>query len=244
MCDYLSEKVLQFSKSNENKLGDFEVTYGIETHGDIEIVENLKIHNHEEADTLLLLHAVSLDPNCEFVIQPPDTGVLILLITMYGKLPPNICFQTGKGDKIRKIDVGKVFCGLGELRSSPLLGFHAFTGSDVTGKFAGRSKEFCFKIFLSCNEDILIGLKHLGNTLSGDDCKALEWFVYVLPRNENHTNVSELRLFLYCHRKAQAESLPSTQGTLILHVMRAYYISKIWKSSLESIISLPPIDFG
>ena len=75
LCDYLSEKVLQFSKSNENKLGDFVVTYGIETYGNIEIVENLKRHNHEEADTLLLLHAVSLDPNCEVVLQSPDTDV-------------------------------------------------------------------------------------------------------------------------------------------------------------------------
>ena len=114
-------------------------------------MENLKRHNHEEADTLLLLHAVSLDPNCEVVIQSPDTDIFILLISMYGKLPPNIWFQTGKGDKIRKIDVGKVFCAIGELRSLSLLGFHAFTGSDVTGKFAGRSKEFCFKIFLTCN---------------------------------------------------------------------------------------------
>ena len=54
LCDYLSEKVLQFSKSNENKLGDFVVTYGIETYGNIEIVENLKRHYHEEADTRLL----------------------------------------------------------------------------------------------------------------------------------------------------------------------------------------------
>ena len=160
---------------------------------------------------------------------------------MYGKLPPNIWFQTGKGDKIRKIDVGKIFCALGELRSSSLLGFHAFTGSDVTGKFAGRSKEFCFKIFLSCNEDILIELRSLGNTLSEDDCKALERFVCILYKYENHTNVSEFRWYLYCHREAQAESLPPTQGGLKLHIMRAHYVSKIWKSSRESIMSLPPI---
>ena len=57
-CDYLSENVLQFGKSNENKLGDFVVTYGIETYGNIEVVENLKRHNHEKADTLLLLHGI------------------------------------------------------------------------------------------------------------------------------------------------------------------------------------------
>ena len=86
------------------------------------------------------------------------------------------------------------------VRHSSLLGFPAFTGSDITG----RGKEFGFKIYLSCNEDILIGLKNLGNTLSEDDCKALERFVCVLNKNENYTNVSELRWFLYCHHKQKA----------------------------------------
>ena len=68
LCDYLSQKVLQYSRSTENKLRDFVVTYGTQTNRNIEITETLKTHNHEEADTLLLLHAFSLDSTCEVVI--------------------------------------------------------------------------------------------------------------------------------------------------------------------------------
>ena len=67
---------------------------------------------------------------------------------MHGKLAPNIWFQTGKDDKIRKIDVVKIFCVLGELRSSSLLGFHAFTGSDVTGNLQGGVRSFALKYFI------------------------------------------------------------------------------------------------
>ena len=158
------------------------MTYGTQTNGNIETTETLKTHNHEEADTLLLRHAFSLDSTCEVVIQSPDTDVRILM--MYQKLPPNICFKTGTADKLRKIDICKLFYTLGERRSLALLGFHVFTGSDVSGKFAGRSKEFCFKTFLSCNDDVLIALENLGNILREDVFNNLEKFVCLLYRNK------------------------------------------------------------
>ena len=35
---------------------------------------------------------------------------------------------------------------LGDRRASATLGFHALTGSDMSGRFAGRTKEWCFKL--------------------------------------------------------------------------------------------------
>ena len=81
LCEYFAEKALKSSKS-VHKLGNFMVTFGNKTCRNMEINEALKVHNHEEADTLLLLHASLLDSSCEVVIQSPDTDVLVLLISM------------------------------------------------------------------------------------------------------------------------------------------------------------------
>ena len=227
LCEYLSKKVLNHSESSENKLRDFFVTYGTETLGNIDVDDNLRHHNHEEADTILLLHAFSFDSNCELVVQSPDTDILVLLVSMYKKLPSNTWFKTGKVDKLRLINIAKTYHALGEKRASALLGFHAFTGTDVTGKFAGRSKEFCLKVFLACDDDMLDALARLGEELSDDIHQLLERFVCLIYKSKQHTTVTELRWFLYSNREAEAESLPPTKSALEEHIKRAHYISMI-----------------
>ena len=39
--------------------------------------------------------------------------------------------------------------------SAAIVGFHAFTGCDNTSKFAGKSKEICFKKFYDADDDVL-----------------------------------------------------------------------------------------
>ena len=46
--------------------------------------------------------------------------------------------------------------------AAAILGFISFTGSDLSGRFPGRTKDWCFKVFLSCNSDILAALASLG----------------------------------------------------------------------------------
>jgi hypothetical protein len=46
---------------------------------------------------------------------------------------------------------------------SALLEMHAFTGSDTSGKFAGRTKEWAFKAFCEANTKILQCLEMLGD---------------------------------------------------------------------------------
>ena len=45
-----------------------------------------------------------------------------------------------------------------EKKLAAILGFHAFTGTDMTGKFARRLKETCYIHFLSADDDILKSL--------------------------------------------------------------------------------------
>ena len=98
------------------------------------------------------------------------------------------------------ISVRKIYENLGPKRASALLGLHAFTGTDMSGKFAGRTKDSCFKAFmsLSCDDEILQALAILGDDCDGDDlpidaCSQLERFVCMLYRSKAHTKVNELR---------------------------------------------------
>ena len=54
--------------------------------------------------------------------------------------------------KVCHLELYKYF---GARCSSDIIGFHAFTGCDNTGKFARRSKEICFKKFDDADDDVL-----------------------------------------------------------------------------------------
>ena len=59
--------------------------------------------------------------------------------------------------------------------------FRAFTGTDMTRKFAGQSKETCYKRFLEADKEVLDAFASLGNSESLPDeslISMLEKFVY------------------------------------------------------------------
>ena len=85
LTEYLAGKCLAYSKSPVSKLKKFLVTSGTETRPSIPDV--LLTHSQEEADTLLILHALTVDRDAKLVIDSPDTDVLILLIEIYQRLP-------------------------------------------------------------------------------------------------------------------------------------------------------------
>jgi len=68
------------------------VTFGTVTRGNVEIPQKLAHHNQEEADTLMLLHATSIEQDAEVVVFSPGTDELILLIQFNETLPDKIFF--------------------------------------------------------------------------------------------------------------------------------------------------------
>lgn len=59
---------------------------------------HLLSHNHEEADTLLILHAIDVarsDPFQKLIVQSPDTDVFLLLIYYQRSLCNHTIFKTG-----------------------------------------------------------------------------------------------------------------------------------------------------
>ena len=130
--------------------------------GQTSIPDVLLTHSQEEADIPLILHALTVDKDAEMVADSPDTDVLMLLIEMYQRLPAATSFLTGRRNLRRNIAVQPICEKLGEKRTYAMIGFHAFTGSDMSGRFAGRSKDWCFKVFLKCDSKILDALGALG----------------------------------------------------------------------------------
>lgn len=74
----------------------FIVTPGTKTKGNTSVSTALLTQSQEEADILLLLHALLIDKNVEVVIASPDTDVCLLRVQMYSRLPGDISFLTGK----------------------------------------------------------------------------------------------------------------------------------------------------
>ena len=246
LTEYLADKMLEHSMSPSNRLKNFIVTSGTQTKGNVAVPSTLVTHTQEEADTLLLLHALNVDSQAELVIDSPDTDVLLLMVHMYPSLPASTKFCTGKGKAKQNIPIQPIFYKLGQTRASAILGFHAFTGSDTSGRFAGRTKDWCFKVFMSCDEDIHKALASLGDTDPTPEVRSqLERFVCLLYRSKVHTNVNELRWFLYSNRAAEGESLPPTTSSLDLHIQRAHYIAMVWRKAAESHQCLPsPTEYG
>ena len=77
-----------------------------------------------------------------------------------------------------------------------LLGFHAFIGFDLTGKFSGFSKATCFDAFLKSNSFVHKAFASLGNNDDGlKEEKIDDWakFVLDLYQPKRPSNINTLR---------------------------------------------------
>ena len=108
-----------------------------------EFSADLRNHDHKEADTLLVLHAIDVaktNPLNECVVVSPDTDVFLLLLHYYEVLPPAILFRTGRGDAERDIPTQQYYESIGCKKAKVILGFHVFIGCDQIGRFSGKAK--------------------------------------------------------------------------------------------------------
>ena len=120
------------------------------------------------------------------------------------------------------IAVQDTYLHLGQKRSAAIIGVHAFTGCDVTVRFGGITKDWCFKVFLTCDDRILDALGHLGKeVLEPDTWAQLERFVCPIFKSKLHRAVKDLRWFFFSNRAAEGENLPPTFGALYLHILWA-----------------------
>ena len=104
---------------------------------------------HEEADTLLVLHASSVAGNA--VIRASDTDVLVILLGMIGRHMTSqrptayscIITDCGSVNSRQHIDVFSIANALEAKQkglAAAMPGLHAFTGSDFTTAFYMKGK--------------------------------------------------------------------------------------------------------
>ena len=136
LTQYLARKVLEKSQESGKNVVVAWGTRCQATHRDMAHLES----SHEEADTKLLLHAVDATSSGATCIEmvSPDTDVFVLSLRRYSQLCEDTSFVTGKGERYRKIKLGPIVRALGPAKTAALPGFHAWSGADITGSFAGK----------------------------------------------------------------------------------------------------------
>ena len=156
---YMSEKLLQYASIRGIHLVVAWSNKVAATHRNVTHLAS----SQEEADTKMLLHARDAKSNgaTRLEIHSPDTDVLILCIRRY----PLLCHDTKFVTPHKSISIGQTYEHLGANKAAALPAFHAVTGSDVTGHFAGKGKATCWKAFDTLDESALSSLAMLGTTL-------------------------------------------------------------------------------
>ena len=248
---YLAKKAIDFFMLNE---WSYAIIYDTFCNTNIEhLCQNIPNHSQEEADTLMILVALQMsaqNPFMELYVSSPDTDVLVLLLHHFPELCCHTMFRTGRGASIRDINIGAAFEAIGEKYAAAILGFHAITGCDQTGKFNGKLKRYCWKIFKTATDADLQGLKSLGDAgcLSDQTIKEIEHFVMTIYTKNipNHVeNIGDLCWYLFAKYQYEAEKLPPTAAALKFKILRSQYMSLVWKQSGKIHLDLPsPTECG
>ena len=125
---------------------------------------------------LLFMHLMSAKGILsQWVVFCSDTDVLLILLHYFDKLSSRTIFKTIN----REFELRKIYENLDPSVCKALLGFHAISGCDQTGRFSGFSKTYCWEIFLDLPNNVLDEFSSLdGSTLPSDSTlNTLEQFV-------------------------------------------------------------------
>ena len=224
---YLAAKTIEYGK-NSTKLIISSAAGNSFSNSQIQFERN----NHEEADTLLIYHAILAShrnpPDAKLMIYSPDTDVLLLTIANYERLLKDTAISMTS----RILQVEPIWKALGGKRANSLVAFHAFTGADTTGRFSGIGKTKWFNIFMKADDSVLSALQMLSQTseVTEDQLCTLAKFVCAayLPKEVYIDTIPELRWYLFCKHMAESDKLPPTCAALKEHVLRAHVQARVW----------------
>lgn len=136
------------------------------------------LSTQEEADTLMILHAVEVAASGAKVhVNTQDTDVLLLALCRVPQLGRNSAPIMGTGDRQRTVRLQPVYDALGSTKAAALINWHALTGCDTTGHIRGKGKQTCFKAFMTSQPNVVSYLQMLGEGDSpseevADGCEA------------------------------------------------------------------------
>lgn len=243
---YLAENVLKYSTNNDKTLI---VSYAGKTKSNkqIEFDEN----NHDEADGLMIRQGVlgksRWPPDTELTFHSTDSDVVVVTVSKYPSLVANTRIVTASGI----IYIKPLWQALGPEKSSALIGLHALSGCDTTGRFNYIGKQTWFDHFCGAPPHIIEALNKLCSTdeLTDDVINGIEEFVCKVycPKSLNtiFTQVHELRYYLYCCKTVESDRLPPTMATLNPCIERSHIQASIWgQSDIDIQQKLDPCKHG
>jgi len=120
---------------------------------------------------------------------------------------------------------------LGAAKVDALPGFHAFSGANITGRFAGKGKLTCWQALSRCSMEVISAFAALGTSeeLGVDTERAIETFVCQLYEpGTTVVDVGDLRWKLFTKKQLEAQKLPPTRGALHEAISRAHYQAMVW----------------
>ncbi len=144
----------------------------------------------------------------------------------------------GTGANRRRVPLQPIYDAIGDTRTRALIGFHALSGSDTTGRIFGKSKTAWWNVFLSSSDEVLGALEELGvgDQPGEQTLTSCEEVISQLlsPSKCTIKTAAELRWNRFCSLKSNqgVETLPPTQGTMHEHIRRAHLQCHIWKQAL------------
>ena len=224
LTEYLASKTVEYSK-NSPKLIIASAAGHTKSNSQLPFESN----NHEEADTLVIYHAVLASrrnsSDAQLMCFSPDTDadVLVLVVANYEILLKNTYVSMVSGI----VEVKPIWTAFGADRAKALPAFHAFTVSDTTGQLSRMGKATWLNIYLKADHHVIKALQMLSQTneVTDDLQSTLARCVCTayLPKGIQIDNIPELRWHLFCKHMAERDKISLTLGALKQHVQ-----AKVW----------------
>ena len=206
---------------------------------------SLSYCTHEEADTRMLLHALSSsnEGHKKILIRSSDTDVLVLAVSLFQKLSlEELWIASGTGKHFKYLPVHEISASLGPVKSKGLLFFHAFTGCDTTSSFLhiGKRTAWTTAALDETIWDTLALLSEEPTTISDEAFRNLERFVILMDdKHSSKYDVDAARRRMVALGRS-IERIPPTKGALLQHIKRAVYqAGYVWSCSLTPTPQLP-----
>ena len=200
----------------------------------------------EEADLRIIPHAMhaARAGYKRIVVLSSDTDVLVLLIYYWNVLNEQgleeVWIRAGVGNSVRHIPVHTLCAKLGSDVCRILPSVHAISGCDNTSKVGTKSAA------LKANPVMyLTGFGRSANY--GEECSANaeSYIVQLFKKDSQFKTLDELRYWLYHHSKATSlQDLPPTSREITSHIRRAFYITHMYTTCLETPSKLDPLQYG
>ena len=124
---------------------------------------------------------------------------------------------------------------LGESRLAALPAFHALSGADVIGYFAGKGKQTCWEAFKKASANELASIATLGTIteLPMPAKTAVERFVcWLYYAKTTETSVAALRWKLFKRHQNESEKLPPTEAALQEATLRCHHQMLMWNQDI------------